>query len=279
MAADELGGGVDHDVCAVLDGTDQVRGAEGVINDQRQAVLVGDGCNGVDVGDVAVGVAQGLQIDGLGVGLDGVLHLGQVVGVHEGGGDAELGQGVLQQVVAAAVDGLLGHDVVTGLCQCLDGVGDGGGTGSGGQSSHAALQRGDALLEHVLRGVGQAAIDVACIGQTEAVGGVLAVAEHIGSGLVDGHGAGIGGGVGLLLTDVELQGLKFIAQTLLFTSLFVLIVLFLLYKKSRSLRSQDSVPGNEVRHCACNMSHFGYTFVAAGGQQYSSSSDVSARPE
>ena len=212
VAADELGGRVHHDVCAVLDGTDEVRSAEGIVNDQRQAVLVGYGGNGVDIRDIAVGVAQSFQIDGLGVGLDGILHLSQIVCVHKGGGDAELGQGVLQQVVAAAVDGLLGHDVVTGLCQCFDGVGDGSGTGGGCQSSHAALQSSDALLEHVLRGVGQAAIDVAGICQTKAVCCVLAVAEHIGSGLIDGHGAGIGCGIGLLLANVKLQGLKFIVR-------------------------------------------------------------------
>ena len=50
---------------------------------------------------------------------------------------------MLQQVVTAAVDGLLGHDVVTGLCQCFDGVGDGSGTGGGCQSSHAAFQSRD----------------------------------------------------------------------------------------------------------------------------------------
>ena len=186
--------------------------AEGIIDDQRQAVLVRDGCNGIDIGDIAVGVAQSFQIDGLGVGLDGILHLSQIVCVHKGGGDAELGQGVLQQVVAAAVDGLLSHDVVTGLCQCFDGVGDGSGTGGGCQSSHAALQRSDALLEHVLRGVGQAAVDVAGICQTKAVCCVLAVAEHIGSGLIDGHCAGIGCGIGLLLANVKLQGLKFIVR-------------------------------------------------------------------
>ena len=212
VAADELGGGMDDDICAVLNGTDQVRGAEGVIDDQRQAVLVRDGCNGIDIGDIAVGVAQSFQIDGLGVGLDGILHLSQIVCIDKGSGDTELGQGVLQQVVAAAVDGLLSHDVVTSLCQCFDGVGDGSGTGGGCQSSHAALQRSDALLEHVLRGVGQAAVDVAGICQTKAVCCVLAVAEHIGSGLVNGHCTGIGCGIGLLLANVKLQGLKFIVR-------------------------------------------------------------------
>ena len=85
VAADELGGGVDHDVRAVLDGPDQIGGAEGVVDDQGQAVLVGNGRDGVDVGNVGVGVAQGLQIDGLGVGLNGVFHLLKVVGVHKGG--------------------------------------------------------------------------------------------------------------------------------------------------------------------------------------------------
>ena len=163
-------------------------------------------------GDIAVGVAQGLQIDSLGVGLDGILHLGQVMGVDEGGGNAELGQGVLQQVVAAAVDGLLCHDVVTGLCQCLNGVGDGSSAGSGSQSSHAAFQSGNALLEHILSGVGQTAVDVAGVCQTEAVRSVLAVAEHIGSGLVNGHCAGIGRRIGLLLANVQLKGLKFIVR-------------------------------------------------------------------
>ena len=210
VATDEFCCGMNNDICAVLNGTDQVWGAEGIIDDQRQAVLVRDGCNGIDIGDIAVGVAQSFQIDGLGVGLDGILHLSQIVCIDKGSGDTELGQGVLQQVVAAAVDGLLCHDVVTGLCQCLNGVGDGSSAGSGSQSSHAAFQSSNALLEHILGGVGQTAVDVAGVCQTEAVRSVLAVAEHIGSGLVNGHCAGIGRGIGLLLANVKLQGLKFI---------------------------------------------------------------------
>ena len=96
------------------------------------------------------------------------------------------------------------HDVVTGLCQRLDGVGDGGSAGSGGQSSHAALQSSDALLEHILRGVGQAAVDVACIGQTETVSGVLAVAEHIRRSLVDRYCSCICHRIRLLLAYVKL---------------------------------------------------------------------------
>ena len=106
--------------------------------------------------------------------------------------------------------------MVPGLCQSLDGVGDGSGTGSGRQSRHAALQGCDALLKNVLGGVGQAAIDVAGVCQAEAVSSMLAVAEDIGSGLVNGHRAGIGSGIGLLLANMQLQGLKFIVRHRIF---------------------------------------------------------------
>ena len=117
MAADKLGGGVNNDVCAVLQRADQVRGAEGVIHNNRQAVLVGDLCDSVQIGDIRVGVAQGFQVDQAGVLLDGILDLFQVVGIHKGSGDAKVGQGMLQQVVAAAVNGLLGNHMAAVLGQ------------------------------------------------------------------------------------------------------------------------------------------------------------------
>ena len=115
-----------------------------------------------------------------------------------------------QQVVAAAVDGLLGHDVVPSLSESLNGAGDGRRAGGGGQRGHAPLQSRDALFQHVLGGVGQPPVDIARVRQAEPGGGVGGVAEHIRGGLVNGHRPGVGGGVGLLLAYVELQGLKFI---------------------------------------------------------------------
>lgn len=45
-----------------------------------------------------------------------------------------------QQVVAAAVSGLLRHDVVVNLGQRLNDIGDGGGIRGGDQNRHAILQ-------------------------------------------------------------------------------------------------------------------------------------------
>ena len=58
MAADELGGGFHNDVGAVLQRAEQVRGGEGVVHDHRQVVLVGDGGDGLEVGQVGVGLPK-----------------------------------------------------------------------------------------------------------------------------------------------------------------------------------------------------------------------------
>ena len=210
MSADELGGGVDDDIRAVLNGADEVGGAEGVVDHQGQAVPVGDDRHSVEVGDVAVGIAQGFNKEDLGVVLDRGLHLLQIVDIHKGGLHAAGGQGVGEEVVGTAVDGLLGHDVVAHMGQGLEGVCNGGCAGGSGQSCRTALQGGDPLLQHVLGGVGQAAIDIAAVGQIEAGGGVGGVPEDIGGGLIDGYGPGIGSGIGLLLAHMKLHSLKFI---------------------------------------------------------------------
>ena len=95
-----------------------------------------------------------------------------------------------------------------GAGEIQDGVGDCGGAGSHGEGAHAPFERGNALLQDILSRVGQAAVDVARVGEAEAGGGVFAAVEDVGGSLVDGDRAGVGGGVGMLLSHVELKGLE-----------------------------------------------------------------------
>ena len=169
-----------------------------------------DGGDGVDIGDIGIGIAKRFQIDGLRVFLNGVFYLSKIMRIDKCGGHAELHERVRQQVVAATVDGLLRDNVIAGLRQRLNGVADGCCAGGNGQRRNTAFQRGYTLFQHVLRGIGEPAVDVAGVGEAKARRSMGAVAENIGSRLVNGHRAGIGGGVGLFLTDVKLQGLKFV---------------------------------------------------------------------
>ena len=92
VTADELRRGMHNDVRAVLNRANQVGRAERVVNHQRQIVPMGDCRNCVDVGNIAVRVAEGFQINRAGVALNGILDLGEVVRIHERRGDAEMRQ-------------------------------------------------------------------------------------------------------------------------------------------------------------------------------------------
>ena len=105
MAADVFCGGLDDDVGTVLDGADEGGGGAGVVDDEWEAVLVGDVGEGANVGDVELGVAEGFGVDGAGFGGDGGADGGEVVGVGEAYGDAVLGEGVVEEVVGSAVEG------------------------------------------------------------------------------------------------------------------------------------------------------------------------------
>ena len=208
VTADELRGGMDHDVRAQLDGPEQEWRREGIVHHERNPVPMGDGRNLLDVNDVAVGIAEGLDEQEFRLRTDGFLEVIQVGRVHEGGRDAVGDERVLQEVVGAAVDGLGRYDMVACTSDVQDCVGDGGGAGGDGQRAHAAFQRGDALLQDVLGGVRQAAVNVAGIRQAETRGGVRAVMEDVGRSLVNRNRAGVGSGIGVLLTHVELKGFK-----------------------------------------------------------------------
>ena len=140
--------------------------------------------------------------------LDGVLELLRVLGGDEGGGDAVARQGVAQQVEGAAVHVLGCDDVVAGLGDVAHRVFHGGRAGRDGQARGAAFEGRDAVFEHAPGGVGQTAVDVARVRQSEAGLGVVEVVEDVAGGLVDRHRAGVGGRVGLLPADVQLQGFE-----------------------------------------------------------------------
>ena len=161
VAADELGGRVDYDVGAMFDGAYEVGGAEGVVDDERNAVAMGYIGYGIDVDDTRVGVAQRLDEDGFGVGPYGLLEIREVGRVDKGGGNAVGGQRVVEQVVGAAVDGVGRDDVVAGDGEVLEGVGHGSGSRGDGQGGYTPFEGGEALFEYILCGVTQPAVDVA----------------------------------------------------------------------------------------------------------------------
>ncbi len=197
MPADPLRRRVDHDVRPVLDRTGQER-RERVVDHERHAVGVGDVGDRGDVVDVQAGVADRLEVDGLGPVVDGRRERLRSGAVDEAGRDPELGQGVLEQVVRPAVEARAADDVVAGSGEVEEGQGLRGLAACEAEGADSALQSGDALLEHAGRGVHDPGVDVPELLEGEEPGGVVGVVEDVRGGGVDRDRPGVRGRVRLL---------------------------------------------------------------------------------
>ena len=151
---------------------------------------------GGDVEDVQARVADRLAEHEPRVLIDQLGERLGIVRVHPAHLDPVLGEGVREQVVGAAIE--LGHrdDVVPCAGDVEHRVGDGGLAGGGHDRADAALELGEALLEHVPGRVHDPRVDVPGNLQREQIGGVLGVVEDVGARLVDRDRAGFRGGVG-----------------------------------------------------------------------------------
>ena len=208
MSADELGGGVYDDVGSVFDGSNQEGRAEGVVHNHDGTMAVSYLGDAVDIGHIGVGVAEGFDDHGLGVRTESSLNGFKVGGVDDGGFNALRAQRVLQQVVGTAIKVVGSYHMVAVAGHVLKRISNSGCARGHGQAGYTAFKGGHAVFKDTLGRIGQTTVDVACVTQTEAIGSVLRVTEYIGCGLVDRHGASVGGYVRLFLTNMELQSLK-----------------------------------------------------------------------
>ena len=208
VTTDELGCGMHHDVGTVFNRANQVRSTEGVVDDQRNLVLVSDFGDSVDIRNVGMRVAESFDEDELRVALDSGFHTLEVVSVNESRFDTEVTERMLHQVESTAVNRALDNHVVSAAGKSRDGVSDGCGTRSNRESGNAAFEGSDTFFENALSRIGDAAVDVTTGLQGKAVCGVLGIVENVRGGLVNRNRAGIGCGVCLFLANMELKSFK-----------------------------------------------------------------------
>ena len=112
------------DVGAVPKGTQQIRARHCVVDNEWQAVLVGNSSDTRDVENVDSRVGNGLAEERLGVWADSLGPRFQVVLIFdEGDLDSELWQRVLKEVVGPSVYRGGAHDVVARVGNVQNGVG------------------------------------------------------------------------------------------------------------------------------------------------------------
>ena len=208
VTSDELGGRMHHDIGTVFNRANQIRSTEGVVDHQRNLVLVSDFGDSVDIRNVGMRVAESFDEDELRVALDSGFHTLEVVSVNESRFDTEVTERMLHQVESTAVNRALDNHVVSAAGKSRDGVSDGSGTRSDGESGNAAFEGSDTFFENALSRIGDAAVDVTTGLQGKAVCSILGIVENVRGGLVNRNRAGIGCGVCLFLANMELKSFK-----------------------------------------------------------------------
>ena len=210
MAANEFSGGMNHDIRAVLNRPDHIRCSERIVNHKRNLMRMGNCGDGVNIRDIRIRIAQGLDKHGFCLFIDRAFDLVRILRVHESRTDSVSRKGVVQEVIAASVYGLLRYDIVPRPCQGKDGISDRRRACRNGQGSDAAFQSRYSLLKNALGGIGQPAVDIAGIPQIKTVRRMLRAVEDIGCRLIDRHRPGIRNRIRLFLTDVKLQRFEFV---------------------------------------------------------------------
>lgn len=176
VAAQVLGGRVQHDVGAVLQRPLQHRRGEGVVDDGQEALAARDGRDGGNVDQPQVGVGRRLEIDRAGLGADGGGHRFRAREVGEHGVDAQARQPLREQREGSAVDDLVDHDLVAALQQRQQRGRDRRHAGGRDHAGLGPFERGQPLFQQGLGRVAGAAVDVARLfAQADAVEGLDAV--------------------------------------------------------------------------------------------------------
>ncbi len=182
---DELGGGVNDEVCPPLDRQAHIRRSERVVDYERRPDFVRDGRGELDVEHVAARVRDRLGEEGLRVGRDATPPAVGIVHVDPVQRDLELAREVVQLRRRAAVQRLRHGDPVARLEQREE---EGGLRGEPAGERHGAgtaFEVREALLERRDGRIHDPAVDVAVLLQVEIRRRRLRVLEDERRGLVD----------------------------------------------------------------------------------------------
>ena len=188
MAAQILGRRVHHDVSPQGQRTRQARGGVGVVDHDLGAGAMGDPRDRRDVDQTHVRIGRGLEVDDPGLlrddGRQG-FGPGHVDLLHR---HAEPGQAIAQESEGAAIQGLVGDHLIAGAQETPQGGGDRAHSGGRGDRRLGAFQAGEATLQKVRRGVGDARVEMPLAGPGEHLAARFGALEGEGRGQVQRRG-------------------------------------------------------------------------------------------
>ncbi len=198
---------MNHDIGAMLDRAAEKGTGEGVVDHERQAVLVRDFSHRADIEDIDARIADGFAVEHFGFGRNGLAEVLRVGGIDEDHIDPPMPQGDIELRVGPTIERRGGDDLVArgeqgGQRNELRGL-----SGTDRQRADSSFERGNPLFEGGIGRIHDAAVDISESLQGEELGGVVGVLEDVGGRLIERHRARAGGGIGAL-AGVYRQGVE-----------------------------------------------------------------------
>ena len=169
---------------------DTVKGALGQVEAAAVPTLIDAALAKTNLGDrehCELGIGQSFAVVATGLGVARAPEVLWIGGIDEPALNTHGAHGVLEQVPRAAINVGRADEIVAGVTNILNCEQRRRLPRCQRQSSHSALERGHALLQHGLRRIHDAGIDVAELLEREQVGGVLSRIELVGGRLIDRH--------------------------------------------------------------------------------------------
>mmetsp|Transcript_17418 Transcript_17418/g.47328 ORF Transcript_17418/g.47328 Transcript_17418/m.47328 type:complete len:206 (-) Transcript_17418:163-780(-) len=205
MPTEELCGTMQHNVNTPLKGSAKVRGSRGVVADQRQPVLVRNGCQLLQVNDHTPRVADGLTVDGLCLVINLAFHALVVVHVDKTAFPAKLCKLPRELRHGSTIQLVSRDEVVAREHQVGEAYELGGMPRGDAQRLAAALECCNLGFQGVASGVADARVDGAEGLQPKLLCRVLGVSEDKACALHNGRHTSARDRV-WLLTRVEAHG-------------------------------------------------------------------------
>lgn len=124
MSANELRRRMHDDIGAMLDRTEQERARERIVHDKRQAMLMGNGRDRLNIEQVALRIADALGEQRLRLVGNRLAEIIRIARIDEPDGDAELLQRRREQIVRSAIQAGGRYDLIPGTGNIKNRVGD-----------------------------------------------------------------------------------------------------------------------------------------------------------
>ena len=120
MPAEEFRRRMHDDVSPMFNRAQEIGRCKGIVNDDGKPVPMCNVRDGFNINQVCIRIPDGFDINALGIFPNGILKcLKARLWVHKAHADAPIFHGVGKEVERAAIDGLLGNDVIPHMGEAL----------------------------------------------------------------------------------------------------------------------------------------------------------------